>query len=510
MKKKLSKILAIFLTVMLMVSGASATEIEKETVNAKNSATQNILIRNAVNAALEADGIEAERCNEVVLNVFQEDVSSFLNVFQSYTEEEQNRILWIIAESAVLSESDEFLYILSSFDEEDVVYKKLVENYESIIDLINSISNESPIEAPQYDTDTIILLASAYLENQETENMELMTHLAKAYYAEPTIMADAFVQKFNNMERQQLATGIVRAYAQTENNELHAIAEIRSSFQEELAQALKEQDKMGVEHIAPRATVYTPTITSFSYSGTIEVGKPTKLTIKLTETAGTSTARSYTVKIYCTRNGTEYQKSSVNMTIPKNSTTSTKDVTYTFSHPGTFTTRVAVYSGTNLLVEREGRSPDVSYGNWKTVCTFQEDRTKYGVFALYNAAGELQETGDCLGLSVKNIDENLPYGNTPCGTYTGCLIGPITENPTSYGPYKCVDADAVNVPCINNGVRKNGMWIHGGRSQTKLQPTEGCVRVFDADMLDIQNSIETMTRAENGHYRVGNVIYQEV
>lgn len=53
------------------------------------------------------------------------------------------------------------------------------------------------------------------------------------------------------------------------------------------------------------------------------------------------------------------------------------------------------------------------------------------------------------------------------------------------------------------------MWIHGGRSQTVLQWTDGCVRVFDSSMLSMQNSITEMTRAANGHYQTGSVVYRE-
>ena len=47
--------------------------------------------------------------------------------------------------------------------------------------------------------------------------------------------------------------------------------------------------------------------------------------------------------------------------------------------------------------------------------------------------------------------------------------------------------------------------IHGGRSQTTLQPTYGCVRVFDLDVRGITDTIITMTSSGNGHYSQGNV-----
>ena len=67
-------------------------------------------------------------------------------------------------------------------------------------------------------------------------------------------------------------------------------------------------------NIAPYA-VYTPKITSFSYTKKIEVGTPVPLSIKLTETSGTSSARTYTVKVFCTRSGKEWQVATTTMTI---------------------------------------------------------------------------------------------------------------------------------------------------------------------------------------------------
>ena len=140
--------------------------------------------------------------------------------------------------------------------------------------------------------------------------------------------------------------------------------------------------------------------------------------------------------------------------------------------------------------------------------TFKKDRRKYGTFALYNASGEQQVSGSALGLSEDNLPENKQSGNTPCGEYYGYLDGPH-KNTTSFGPNKYIRTFAVDVPAIQKYNRTDAMWIHGGRSQTTLQWTEGCVRVFDKSMLSMQKSITSMTRAENGHYKNGTVIYRE-
>ena len=196
------------------------------------------------------------------------------------------------------------------------------------------------------------------------------------------------------------------------------------------------------------------------------------------------------------------------MTIPAGSTVATKNVNITFSHAGTFTTRVAVYNGSALLVTRSGANPDVSYGNWKITVTFDPDRLKYGSFSLYNVAGEQQVYGSALGRGENNLPENQQHGNTPCGTYSGILAGPH-KNTDSFGPNKYIQTHAIDVPAIQKYGRTDAMWIHGGRSQTVLQWTDGCVRVFDSSMLSMQNSITEMTRAANGHYQTGSVVYRE-
>lgn len=267
------------------------------------------------------------------------------------------------------------------------------------------------------------------------------------------------------------------------------------------------EETSAMTNIAPYA-VYTPKITSFSYTKKIEVGTPVPLSIKLTETSGTSSARTYTVKVFCTRSGKEWQVATTTMTIPAGSTVATKNVNITFSHAGTFTTRVAVYNGSALLVTRSGANPDVSYGNWKITVTFDPDRLKYGSFSLYNAAGEQQVYGSALGRGENNLPENQQHGNTPCGTYSGILAGPH-KNTDSFGPNKYIQTHAIDVPAIQKYGRTDAMWIHGGRSQTVLQWTDGCVRVFDSSMLSMQNSITEMTRAANGHYQTGSVVYRE-
>lgn len=91
------------------------------------------------------------------------------------------------------------------------------------------------------------------------------------------------------------------------------------------------------------------------------------------------------------------------------------------------------------------------------------------------------------------------------GAYTG-VLGNVQTDTAAYGPYKVVKLTGKNNAYVPP---RSGIWIHGGRSQTTLQPTNGCVRVFNADQLKIQDKITTMTSAANGHYQTGNVTITE-
>lgn len=107
-----------------------------------------------------------------------------------------------------------------------------------------------------------------------------------------------------------------------------------------------------------------------------------------------------------------------------------------------------------------------------------------------------------ISLKISSTETHL------AGTYSGILAGPH-KNTDSFGPNKYIQTHAIDVPAIQKYGRTDAMWIHGGRSQTVLQWTDGCVRVFDSSMLSMQNSITEMTRAANGHYQTGSVVYRE-
>lgn len=255
-----------------------------------------------------------------------------------------------------------------------------------------------------------------------------------------------------------------------------------------------------------RALPPTPTIGAFYYSGTMEVGKTVTLTLPLTDTTATNTTRNYCVKVYCARNGVEYQKIDTTYTIPVGSQTTSRQFSLVFTNPGQFTTRVEVLStnGT-ILTSRTGKNPDTTYGYWRIAVKLKKDRSIAGTFALYDAANTLICNGSALGKSASGAAMNVTNGNTPIGNYTG-VLGAVQADTAAYGPYKVVKLTGKNNLYVPP---RSGIWIHGGRSQTTLTPTNGWVRVFNADQLKLQKNITSLTSAQNGHYTTGNVSITE-
>ena len=460
-----------------------------------------------INSFLESDGAVAEELTDEMLKTFLETPLDFLRVIDTYPLDKQELLLSRIANVAVGMPDEErlsFEDIIYSADETTPAISLLETYYSEALEATppqNSVSN-----LPKYDMESVNQIVKAYLASDSEGNEAFYNYLSNVYSAEPELM-ESVMMNYSDSEIQTLAKDLAALYREDSDllERFQCDGRLSAAVLEAIDSSIEETSAM--TNIAPYA-VYTPKITSFSYTKKIEVGTPVPLSIKLTETSGTSSARTYTVKVFCTRSGKEWQVATTTMTIPAGSTVATKNVNITFSHAGTFTTRVAVYNGSALLVTRSGANPDVSYGNWKITVTFDPDRLKYGSFSLYNAAGEQQVYGSALGRGENNLPENQQHGNTPCGTYSGILAGPH-KNTDSFGPNKYIQTHAIDVPAIQKYGRTDAMWIHGGRSQTVLQWTDGCVRVFDSSMLSMQNSITEMTRAANGHYQTGSVVYRE-
>ena len=395
-----------------------------------------------INSFLESDGAVAEELTDEMLKTFLETPLDFLRVIDTYPLDKQELLLSRIANVAVGMPDEErlsFEDIIYSADETTPGISLLETYYSEALEATppqNSVSN-----LPKYDMESVNQIVKAYLASDSEGNEAFYNYLSNVYSAEPELM-ESVMMNYSDSEIQTLAKDLAALYREDSDllERFQCDGRLSAAVLEAIDSSIEETSAM--TNIAPYA-VYTPKITSFSYTKKIEVGTPVPLSIKLTETSGTSSARTYTVKVFCTRSGKEWQVATTTMTIPAGSTVATKNVNITFSHAGTFTTRVAVYNGSALLVTRSGANPDVSYGNWKITVTFDPDRLKYGSFSLYNAAGEQQVYGSALGRGENNLPENQQHGNTPCGTYSGILAGPH-KNTDSFGPNKYIQTHAID------------------------------------------------------------------
>ena len=131
------------------------------------------------------------------------------------------------------------------------------------------------------------------------------------------------MMNYSDSEIQTLAKDLAALYREDSDllERFQCDGRLSAAVLEAIDSSIEETSAM--TNIAPYA-VYTPKITSFSYTKKIEVGTPVPLSIKLTETSGTSSARTYTVKVFCTRSGKEWQvATTTTMTIPAGSTVAT-------------------------------------------------------------------------------------------------------------------------------------------------------------------------------------------
>lgn len=139
---------------------------------------------------------------------------------------------------------------------------------------------------------------------------------------------------------------------------------------------------------------------------------------------------------------------------------------------------------------------------WKIDIKLPKNRNNTGILKLYDANDKVVQTSTCLGKSVSGDPMNVYYGNTPTGNYTGELGG-VQSNTDSYGPYQVVKLYGGD--CSST---RSGIWIHGGRSQTTLSATNGCVRIFNADQKKLAENITKLI--SSGCEKVGSVrIYEE-
>lgn len=117
---------------------------------------------------------------------------------------------------------------------------------------------------------------------------------------------------------------------------------------------------------------------------------------------------------------------------------------------------------------------------------------------------------DAKGKSGKGYTWDKEYGHTPPGDYYGETGGP-SKDTEKYGPNKFIRMKGNQDPGYENLYvdgdyvtrGRSGLLIHGGRDQTSLWNTEGCVRIFDKDAKKITGLMDSWRSA--GYHQFGRI-----
>lgn len=266
------------------------------------------------------------------------------------------------------------------------------------------------------------------------------------------------------------------------------------------------------------AIAATTTIGSMNYSNVVspptqlEINKAAVLTTKI---SGLSANTQYKVELWARHNGSTTNNLKTTTTYTSNSSgVINASLNVTFSSPGEIWTTVKVYKGSTLVVSRTGSATDKIYARWRIDLPLGSDH--YGTLSFYYASGSKAYSCLALGKSARNRPYTQVEGHTPPGDYYGWtadLSGNREDYPEeSYGPNKVIKMVGNDDPGYSNlyvdsdtdtSKLRNGIWIHGGRSQSSYTSTYGCVRIHDDDILTITNYMDSWVNA--GYHTRGRV-----
>jgi len=477
---------------------------------------------------MDSDGAQAEGLSYDLHKLFVANPKDFINVLITYPTDVQETVMSSVATYAVYASQDEktvFEKTLYSLDVTDEAIVALIKTYEATIANKTEIIDDGSAIIPLFDVVTVKTIVSAYIGNGSPVDEEFYNYLAERYVKDSKLLVTA-IEELPKKEVEKIAIGMRLVSEKTgldlvSSNKSNTVLDVKQEvFYKEFDKMLSDdvllkriessQDIFKAESSSPSKApaAPTPTIGALYYLSTPTVGGTSNLAVPLTVNTQTNTVRRYTIKVYCIRNGQEWLKNTVYASMPVGTTSGTFNVPISFSNPGTFFTRVVVhdYITGAILNQRTGSTSDVVRGYWRINVFLKTNRDIVGSFGLYDAAGDLKVSGSALGKSARGKAMDQFEGHTPTGNYTADL-GPVQGNTTSYGPYKVVRLYGDNNPLVPS--KRDGIWIHGGQSQTSLSATYGCVRVFNSDQLRIENSITSMCYAVNGHYAIGRcTIYQ--
>ncbi|WP_313233801.1 L,D-transpeptidase [Tissierella praeacuta] len=497
--------------------------------------------RDLFNKYLNSDGAISEGIRYEMADIFLENPEEFAYYMSEIDTELQEQVAFAIcAEFAVrdLEELKNFESVLNDTINSQTVNEKsfsvlelITKIYESSYEDLTAVSIEESAPIESFDIEAIQNQINVNQINEGHLDEEFAFNMAQNYSLDPILFAKSMTP-FDRATVSKVAENIAYFNVNMSMNKSYLTA--NSRIGEQLKYSLDDLDsneKQILDFLQTEIKQYEdnntglieekveessidifstqrPIIGNILYASKIEAGKTANLNVTFRETTAVNTTRNYYAKVYCIRNGSTYLKDSRQFSIPSGKSESTVNFSVALSHAGSFYTKVEVYSSPNgsLLVSRTGANPDISKGNWKIKVSLYKDRNKVGNYYLYNAGGDLIQSGSALGRSASNESMSTRNGNTPIGNYTGYL-GAVQNDTAAYGPYKVVVMEGDNNYYVPR--YRDGIWIHGGRSQSTLQPTNGCVRIFNTDQKKLQDNITDLTKPSNGHNRTGKISITE-
>lgn len=335
--------------------------------------------------AVSSDGAGSEAVSYELYQRFTDDPAAFLSDLASQPDDERQVIVqFIVWENKYDTNTlPDILSGLSDLSADQLDAAEELTDYWTDYQAQNpetEIPEDTSVTLPGFDTQTIRGFIDQNLSVSDPYSDEAFcVSIAEAYEADPNAFGEMIsdmdtgdIQRLGGQIAYAVENDLVDVTLPTAQNGLSSSA--LSVLQQAIAQADPPQrTNVGVEEDAPfpssARSTYVPTIGTISYSGNLEVGKAVTLSVKISETAHSSTARSYYVVAMCahSQNGTYYKKAEGSLTIPSGSSTATKSFSVTMSDPGNVYTKILVYSsnGGSLLASRIGTYPDAFTGRWR-------------------------------------------------------------------------------------------------------------------------------------------------
>lgn len=522
---------SVFLTIIMVICCVVTTASAIDVGATYSTPNYDLLFSQAI----MSDGANSELLASELSDAFDSNADNLVESIAAYTtdEDEIYAITHLLSYGQTYRNLASFELKIKQMQNNAVGNKAIV--LESIINAINLYHSSDSTQLPDdshaayiagqaFDPDTILKLIQI---NEEHGNLdeEFFHAIGSAYRADRELFARTISQlssdsinylgravaydciNFNDYAPTQSLTSI--NISQETEDIINIVEAAISNPANERLESFIESDQYAPA-AQPRSS-YVPTIGAMTYStAPLYVGTSETLRVTFTENAHSSVVRTYYTEVYAVRNGTAWLKSSKSITIPSGSTSTTISYPISFSDVGSFYTLVKVYSynGGTLLTSRQGTYSDTIYGKWSIRISFSSNRAQFGTLTLYNASGTSQMSISCLGKSAYGYNMYTTNGDTPTGTYTGYLYGPVPPE-SSYGPYQVVAMDGVSGVIVSSG--RSGIWIHGGdaastgASTYPLRPTYGCVRISNSNQSILQTTITNLTSSTGYHDDTGNI-----